>query len=75
MASKALDRVAKKRGRPAQTVRPEGPRRIILQATPEFEAWLDRRAAQLRTTRSGAIDRMLAEWAETHDTEPPPPRL
>lgn len=76
MATKGVKGVAKKRGRPAGNSRAsDAPRRIILLATPEYDDWLEARADELRTTKSGAIDRMLAEWAKANDTAPPPRRI
>lgn len=53
----------------------ESPRRIIMLVSPEYDEWLERRAVQLRTTKSGAIDRMLAEWAAAESVESPPARI
>ena len=68
--------VAKKAGRPAKSNRDKTePRRIIMLVTPEYDDWLERRAVQLRTTKSGAIDRMVSEWATQTNTESPPARI
>ena len=62
MSTGVFDVAAKRAGRPAKKGRDKvEPRRIIMLVSPEYDEWLERRAVQLRTTKSGAIDRMLAE--------------
>jgi hypothetical protein len=65
--------VAKKLGRPPK----EGGRlkgRIVLMCTDEYLAWMAEVAEKLRTNTSGAVDRIIAEWAEQRGMTPPPPR-
>jgi hypothetical protein len=66
--------VAKKKGRPAK---PSGQTkgRLVITCNSEYEKWVGDLADHLRTTTSGAIDRVLAEWAEFKEYPPPPPRI
>lgn len=76
MSTGVFDVAAKRAGRPAKKGRDKvEPRRIIMLVSPEYDEWLERRAVQLRTTKSGAIDRMLAEWAAAESVESPPARI
>jgi len=66
--------VAKKRGRPVkESGRSNG--RIVISCTDEYEEYFTNLANELRTTNSGAFDRIVAEWAKANGHALPPPRI
>lgn len=64
--------MAKKRK--ASSGRPAREMAVGIRATPEWKDWLDRFAANKRTTIVDLIDWALEEFARTSGFEPPPKR-
>ncbi len=74
MAGVKGTRAPKPRGRPAK---PEGRTkgRLVVVCNDAYEAWWQGVALHLRTDKSGAVDRIAAEWAKANGYEAPPPRV
>jgi restriction endonuclease Mrr len=66
----------KKRGRPeGEAEDPDEVTTIAIQATKRYRRFVNGVASSLRTTQSGAFDRIFADWCERNGYGTPPPRV
>lgn len=68
-----MARVKRKTGKEQQPAGEPTALTIGVRASKEWAEWLDALAEHYRTTRTGIIDRALAEWAEAEGYPVKPP--